>query len=65
MTIQEALQNIDIVVSNVKMNRGEHQALQESIGLVFQRCQLADELEKEKKIVEKQKKKCEKGRKKK
>ena len=47
MTIQEALKNIDIVVSNVRMNRQEHQALQESITVVAQRCQRADELEKQ------------------
>lgn len=47
MTIQEALQNIDIVVSNVQMKRGEHAALQESIGLIAQRCKRADELEKQ------------------
>jgi len=43
MTIQEALQNIDIVVSNVQMKRGEHAALQQSISLIAQRCQRADE----------------------
>lgn len=46
MTVQQALQNIDIVVSNVPMKRGEHQALQQSVSLIAQRCQLADELEK-------------------
>lgn len=46
MKIQEALQNIDIVVSNVQMKRGEHAALQESISLIAQRCKRADELEK-------------------
>ena len=49
MTIQEAIQNIDNVVSNVQMKRGDHIALQESIALVTQQCQLADELAKEKK----------------
>jgi len=47
MTIQEALQNVDIVVSNVQMKRAEHVALQESISLIAKRCQQADELEKE------------------
>jgi len=47
MTIQEALQNIDIVVSNVQMKRAEHAALQKSIGLIARRCQVADRLEKE------------------
>ena len=45
MTVQEALQNIDLIVSNVQMKRAEHQTLQQSIGLVAQRCQLADKLE--------------------
>lgn len=53
MTVQEALQNIDIVVSNVQMKRGEHQALQQSIGLIAERCKRADELEaKEKEVKE-------------
>ena len=47
MTVQEALQNIDIIVSNVQMKRGEHAALQESISLIVQRCKRADELEKQ------------------
>ena len=47
MIVQEALQNIDIVVSNVQMKRAEHAALQESISLIAKRCQRADELEKE------------------
>lgn len=49
MTIQEALQNIDIVVSNVQMKRGEHAALQQSISLIAGRCKVADELEKKEK----------------
>lgn len=48
MTIQEALRNIDIVVSNVPMKRAEHQALQQSVSLIAQRCKRADELEEEK-----------------
>ncbi len=47
VTVQEALKNIDIVVAGVQMKRGEHIALQQSIELVTQRCQRADELEKE------------------
>ncbi len=49
MTVQEALKNIDVVVSSVPMKRGEHIALQQSVELVTQRCQRADELEKESK----------------
>lgn len=47
MTVQEALQNIYIVVSNIQLKYSEHQALQQSVGLIAQRCQRADELEKE------------------
>lgn len=60
MTVQEALQNIDIVVSNVPMKRAEHQALQQSVSLIAQRCQRADELEKETQIDEEVKKESEK-----
>lgn len=49
MTIQDALQNIRVVVSEARMKFDEHVALQQSINLVEQRCKLADELEKEKK----------------
>lgn len=35
MTIKEAMTNIDIVVSGTKMNRQEHQALQESVNLIM------------------------------
>ena len=38
MTVQEALQNIDIVVSNVQMKRAEHAALQQSIDLIARQC---------------------------
>ena len=51
MTVQEALQNIDAVVSSVKMNRQEHAALQESVDIVTQRCQLADKFEQTAKAV--------------
>lgn len=46
LTVQEALQNIDIVVSNARMTGPKHDALKQSIELVTQRCKLADELEK-------------------
>ena len=49
MTVNEALQNIDIVVAATKMNRQEHDTLRQSVTLVAQRCKRADELEKEKK----------------
>ncbi len=59
MTTQEALQNIDIVVSNVPMKRAEHQALQQSVSLIAQRCQRADELEKANQETEEAKKEAE------
>ncbi len=46
MTVQEAIANLDGVISGVRMNRQEHIALTESIGLVAKRCKQADELEK-------------------
>ena len=47
MTVQEAITNINVVVSNVAMKRDEHKALIDSIELVAQRCEVADKLEKE------------------
>lgn len=47
MTVNEALQNIDIIVAATKMNRQEHDALRQSVMLVANRCKRADELEKE------------------
>ncbi|GAG61235.1 unnamed protein product [marine sediment metagenome] len=47
MTVQEALQNIDIVVSNVPMKRIEHWQLQQDLKFITQRCERADELEKQ------------------
>lgn len=48
MTVNEALQNIDIVVANARMNRQEHESLVQSVRLVASRCKQADELEQEK-----------------
>jgi len=59
MTVNEALQNIDIVVAATKMNRQEHDALRQSVVLVAQRCKRADELEKEKQTAEEAKKEVE------
>lgn len=50
MTVQEALQNVNIVVENARMTGPERDALRESIKLVLQRCQRADELEKPKEV---------------
>ena len=47
MTIQEALNNIDVVVSNARMLRAEHDALKESMLIITNRLQLANTLEKE------------------
>ncbi len=53
MTVQEALQNIDVVVSNARMTREEHDALRESLGIVTQRCKRADALEQKEKEIAK------------
>lgn len=45
MTVNEALQNIDIVVANARMNRQEHDSLRESVRTVALKCKRADELE--------------------
>lgn len=50
MTIQKALQNINIVTSNARMTGPEHEALKESILLIAKRCQRADELEKQNEV---------------
>lgn len=46
MTVQDALQNIRIVVSNTRLTGPETDALRQSIAFVTQRCKVADELEK-------------------
>ena len=48
LTVNEAMKNIIVVVRSSKMNGDEHDALRDSIQLIAQRCELADELEKEK-----------------
>lgn len=52
MTVNEALQNIDVVVAAARMMRQEHDALRELLGVIAQRCKRADELEQEKTIAE-------------
>jgi len=47
MTVNEALQNIDIVVAAAKMNRQEHDTLRQSVIIVAQQCKRVDESEKE------------------
>lgn len=47
MKVQEAIQNIAIVISNARMTGPEHDALRQSITFVVQRCKVADELEKQ------------------
>ena len=46
MKIEEAMMNLDTVVANSRMTRGEHNALIESLQLVKTRCDKATELEK-------------------
>lgn len=45
MKIQEAIANIDSVISNANLNRQQHQVLIESMRLIVEQCKLADELE--------------------
>ena len=53
MTIQEAFTNVDVVVSNARMLRAEHNSLTESMTMIVERLKLADELEKEVKVLNK------------
>lgn len=57
MTVNEALQNIDVVVAAARMNRQEHDALKEALGVIVLRCRKADELE----LKEKERKEFEKA----
>lgn len=59
MATQKALQNISIVVAATRMTQQEHDQLKQDLVLVAQRCQLADELEKEKEDDQKSKKEVE------
>ncbi len=57
MTIQQAIKNVAVVVSNAMMKAGEHATLQQNIQLISVRCERADELEKKfKKELKKEKK---------
>lgn len=47
MTIKDAIQNIDMVVSSTKMSRQEHEALMQSIKLVADTCNEVEDLRKE------------------
>ena len=60
MKVQEAIQNICVVVSNARMTQQEHDTLKQSITLIAQRCQRADELEREIESYTKSKKNPEK-----
>ncbi len=55
MIVQEALNNITIVVSNTRMTGPEHDALKQNIVFITQRCKLADELEKKIAEIKKEK----------
>ena len=46
MTIQQAIKNVAVVVSNTRMTDPEHQTLRQNIQLISVRCERADELEK-------------------
>jgi hypothetical protein len=47
MTVKEAIKNLDIVVSNSRMTRPEHEALLESLKTISVTCEEVDELKKE------------------
>ncbi len=49
LTIEDAINNIDIVISNVKMTRQEHASLQQSLSILVNRIkELEEELEENK-----------------
>jgi len=47
MNIEQAIQNIDILIQNTRMTRQEHVELQGNLQLLAKRAQLADKLEQE------------------
>ena len=48
MNIEQAVQNIDILIQNTRMTRQEHVELDSNLKLLVARAKLADKLEKEK-----------------
>ena len=48
MNLDQAIQNIDILIQNTRMTRQEHVELQGNLQLLAKRAQLGDKLEKEK-----------------
>ncbi len=49
LTIKESIENIDVVISNVKMTRLEHEALQQSLTIVVSHIKDLEEKLEEKK----------------
>ena len=47
MNIEQAIQNIDILIQNTRMTRQEHVELDSNLKLLVARAKLADKLEKE------------------
>ena len=47
MNLQQAIQNVDTVLQNARMTRGEHIELDSNLKLLVARAQLADKLEQE------------------
>jgi len=54
MNLDQAIQNIDILIQNTRMTRTEHVELQGNLNLLAARAKLADESEKQskKQVVE-------------
>lgn len=44
--VQQALNNVEVIIANTPMKRNEHIELMNNLTLIKQRCEKADELEK-------------------
>jgi len=55
MNIEQAVQNIDILIQNTRMTRQEHVELQGNLQFLVARAKLADKLEQEAKDCDKKK----------
>ena len=55
MNIEQAVQNIDTVLQNTRMTRGEHIQLDSDLKLLVARAKLADKLEQDTKDCDKKK----------
>ena len=55
MNLDQAVKNIDMVLANANMNRGQHIELDSNLKLLVARAKLADKLEQETKDCDKKK----------